>query len=468
MLQNIQKHKLFTAGETVIVAVSGGADSVALLHMLYTHQADLGVNFYVVTVNHGLRPDAAADADLVQAMASRFGLPCITKQVDVMAWAKTEQIGIEHAARMARYEVLAQVARQVGASRVVTAHHANDQAETILMRLLRGSGPVGLQGMVPDAPLPYAPELRLIRPLLTVSREQIITYCAAHNLDYRHDSTNDDTAFLRNRLRHEVLPYLRSTVNPGVDTALLRLGDVLNTDDDYIQQAMQATVLPHIRFQQGRILINRTAFATWHPALQRRAIYFGLTTAFDNVIPTYDHILHAVEVGQRGAVGTLAQMGAGVHMRVDYQVLVIELAGSGTQHDRDYPYLLPADFAAMRFTAPGTVIVHAGVWALDLQQIEKLTLTTLIVPDNATLTLRARRPGDRVLPPGLDGHSQKLKDWLINRKVPQSIRNRLPLLLINEQISAILIKDQWEIMYQSPLSRVNRIYSLIIRKLSAV
>ncbi|HYO89770.1 MAG TPA: tRNA lysidine(34) synthetase TilS, partial [Candidatus Limnocylindrales bacterium] len=206
-----ERHALFPRGTTLVLGVSGGADSLALLHALAALRRRLGLTLIAATLDHGLRGrDGAADAAHVDALAEAWHVPVVVGTADVAALAVQQRAGIEEAARNARYAFLAEVARSHGAGRIAVGHHADDQAETVLMHLLRGAGLDGLGGMRPLAPVPGAPDLMLVRPLLGVTRAQIAAYCARHDIAARDDATNADTALTRGWLRHELLPLMHS------------------------------------------------------------------------------------------------------------------------------------------------------------------------------------------------------------------------------------------------------------------
>ncbi len=221
----LDARNLLAPGEGVVVAVSGGADSVALLAALRELARLPGCRRALTAahLDHGLRASSAGDAAFVAALCRRWGLPCVCEARDVAADAAERSVGIEQAARDARYAFLARVAGERGASAVATAHHADDQVETVLHRLLRGTHLRGLAGIPPRRALGEGVDV--VRPLLGVRRAEIEAFCRRRQLPWRTDETNADPAMMRNRLRHELLPWLREHVNPDVDAALLRLAD---------------------------------------------------------------------------------------------------------------------------------------------------------------------------------------------------------------------------------------------------
>jgi tRNA(Ile)-lysidine synthase len=203
-----------TGRHRLVVAVSGGPDSLALLHLLSRRELHPAANLVVGHLNHQLRPSAAADATFVAETAAAWGLECHTESVDVAGLARRDGLSLEEAGRGARYQFLARLAHAVGAAHVAAGHNADDQAETVLMHFLRGAGLSGLRGMRPAGPLPGDPAITLLRPFLTTGRAEIEAYCQEHGLAPLTDASNTDTTYFRNRLRHELLPYLAG-YNPG-------------------------------------------------------------------------------------------------------------------------------------------------------------------------------------------------------------------------------------------------------------
>ncbi|HFB52371.1 MAG TPA: tRNA lysidine(34) synthetase TilS, partial [Anaerolineae bacterium] len=230
-----REHQLLAAGETVVVAVSGGADSVCLLDVLRRLAPALNLKLHVAHLNHQLRGDAAAaDADFVRDLARRWQLPVTIGQADVAQLARQQKKSVEDAARAARYDFLRQVARKIHAEKIAVGHNADDQSETVLLHFLRGAGLDGLRGMLPRTPQPDggAP---LIRPLLEIPRTEIEAYCRAQNLPFRTDATNRDENFTRNRVRHSLLPLLE-TFNPNIRAALRRTAALMQADFPLVER----------------------------------------------------------------------------------------------------------------------------------------------------------------------------------------------------------------------------------------
>jgi tRNA(Ile)-lysidine synthase len=269
MLSNVQQalSKLLAPGEPFLIGVSGGPDSVALLDVL----VQSGWRPHVCHLNHQLRgADSDADAEFVRQLAQRHGLPFTIEKRDVAALVAERKLSIEDAARRARHEFFAVVAKQTGIKTLALAHNADDQVETFLLRLLRGAGATGLSGMELERPLGG---VRVIRPLLGVRRNEILEYLASKKLPWREDASNADVRFTRNRIRHVLLPLLEREFNPAVRDTLLRTAEILRDEDSYLtRHVSDAIYSPAYSGDE----IDVEAFAGWSPAVQRRVVRLWL------------------------------------------------------------------------------------------------------------------------------------------------------------------------------------------------
>ena len=439
----IRQHGLIPPDSVVIVAVSGGMDSVTLLHILNRLCESHDFQLHVASLDHGIRgEDGASDLAFVRDLARASNLAFSGGTVDVPALAKRESIGIESAARKARYDFLAHVAKQQGASSVAVAHHAHDQAETIMMHILRGAGLRGLRGMQLKSPLPGQPQITLIRPLLHQSREQIEAYAARHQLPFRHDASNDDLSLSRNFLRHKtLLPLLER--EPALLDAFARLADSARVDEAFLDARYDADVLPQITRSDSRWSVPRTAFMSWHESLQRRFLRRSFEALADTSL-SHAATIEGLRFIAEARAGKRIDLGDGIQLRLAYDRLHIESrAAPPPAHayrlipaDTDIPLCAPADIAIgdlrLRLTK-GSPPQAAGI--------------VLRFPPDGSLRLRTRRPGDRFAPRGMQGHSRKLKDWMIDRKIPRALRSRIPLLCLESQVIAICLGAAWHLSH---------------------
>lgn len=445
LFKAIRDGDLMPAGTRLVLGVSGGTDSLALLHALANARHQMifyMVYLHVATLDHGLRGTAGArDASYVAEVARAWGLDVTVGEADVRALASERRISIEAAARSARYDFLARVARQVGARHIAVAHHADDQAETILHNLLRGAGLKGLTGMAASAPVPGHPDLTLIRPLLGVTRADLEAYCREHGLQPRQDATNEEMRLTRNRLRHETLPYLRQ-LSPQVDRHLTQLGEIAGVEDDFVDAALHTAVDGHVKRHERRLTIPRGVFAGLHPALQRRYVVWAAQTLGGGMDVGYVHISAAVALALRGQVGARAQLKGDVQLRVDYHHLIVEHAHEPITDE--FPLVL-AD-AEFQLTFPGEIRLNEG-WMFHASTMPLTDADTaqIGIAEGSEVVLRGRRKGDRF--PSLNhysrslpervGHTHKLNEWMIDHKVPRHLRERLPLIVVDGQVAAV-------------------------------
>jgi tRNA(Ile)-lysidine synthase len=444
----------------VLVAVSGGPDSVALLHVLVVLREALEVGqLGVAHLHHGIRGEPAdLDQRFVAELASSLGLPFYTSRADVPDTARLLGRSVEDAARTARYGFLGRVARQHGYLRIAVGHTQDDQAETVLLTLLRGAGPDGLAGMAPLTG-------QVIRPLLEATRQQVMAYLCACGHAYRVDETNDDLSMRRNRVRHALIPQLMRDHNPNIRATLARTADVLREDEAWLSEltgdflARAGSAGPG----QGAYAIDRASLGAAPRALRRRAVraaYASLTGELPCPL-TLANVDDVLALLSGGRTGSSVDLPLGVRAALAYDALVIAMVDPADADDVGRAAGGSATGAAAApagLAVPGQARLNGWTikcWAEDRrpgsyrardyqwQQAGTgasatcrawLSLDELRLP----LTLRNRLPGDRFWPHGgLAG--QKLKDFLIAAKIPRAERPRLPLLVdATGRIAAVL------------------------------
>lgn len=405
--QTIEKYAMLTDQQAVVAAVSGGPDSVAMLDCLLL----LKYRPIVAHVNHGLRgEDSDADEAFVRRLAEEAGLPFYVKRVDAAVLARERGMTVEEAGRSARYSFFGEVMERTGCMRTALAHHRDDQAETVLLHMLRGSGPEGLRGMTPVRDGVF------IRPMLYVSREEILAYCRERGLSYREDASNADTDYQRNRIRHHLLPQLE-VYNPRVREALVRTAEIIREEDACM--AEQAGRLYHTMaaVEEDAILLPIAKLKALPAALARRVLRLAVAAAGSVRDVGYDHIetVLALLAGR----GSAAQLPGGTR---------VEVCGDRLRFRQEAP---PCEPYAYALPVPGSVYIpEAGARILcdrtDTPQFDAHTVCVDADKIQGELTVRNRRPGDRFYPYNSPG-SKKLKDFLIDEKIPRHKRDRIPL-----------------------------------------
>jgi len=456
----VQRQRLIEAGETLVAGVSGGPDSLTLLHLLCRLRQEQGVPARLVAahLNHSLRPEAGDDAAFVAAVASQWGVEHVEQTVDVPALSAQTGLSIEEAARVARYRFLLQAALDCGAAAVAVAHHADDQVESVVMHWLRGAGLAGLRGMLPASRLSdmrlgmdrgeetAGREVRLIRPLLGISRPQIEAYCAEQGLRPRFDRSNLDITIFRNRLRHELIPYLER-FNPNFRAVVGRSAAVLARDHDYLHgQVLRTWEALASEPAAGVTQFDLAAWRALHPALQAgllREAVRRLRRSLRNINEV--HIDDAVALAGSGHAGQRATLPQGLMLTLGYRSLwVAEEAWEPAEGL--YPALDSAQ-AVVGIAVPGITAAGAG-WQVEAQVAEQEALGDAWQRnadpwcayldagrlDTSQLHLRARRPGDAFQPLGMGGHRKDARAFLVGARVPASARVRYPLVVAGDAI----------------------------------
>lgn len=418
-MSSINKFGLFSSGATVIVAVSGGVDSVALLDILVNLE-ELKLRIVIAHLNHLLRgTESDGDAMFVRELANSYGLPVEVKAVDVKELSCRDKLSIEEAGRISRQDFLVDVAKQYGADCIALAHHADDQAETVLMRLLRGSGSSGLCAMAPKST-----DGVFVRPLLHLKRKEIVDYVASRGLTFRTDSSNTDLNFLRNRVRHELIPYL-VRYNPAITDRLTDTATILAVDDGLLNDiannafkriahseagAVTCTV-PGLREEPRavRMRIYRRAIALSKGDLQ--LICFRHLQEIDNILFT------------SGSPNRKLSLPRGVVVTRSYNNLSFAVAVIDTMSEQFELFL----------EGPGTYPLPGGVLVVERTELPRdwLNVHGTIAYFNPTQTpfpwlVRCFRNGDRITPLGMAGR-KKVKDLFIDEKIPLDERKKIPL-----------------------------------------
>lgn len=421
----------------VMVATSGGLDSMVLLHALYAVRQTLGITLHVATFDHRLRPESAEDTAFVATWCAQHGIPCHIGRADVSQEAQAHQENIEATARRLRYTFLAQTAEAHACNLLLTAHHADDQAETVLWHIVRGAGLDGLAGMSILSACPFAPHIALYRPLLAFYRHELEAYQQRHAVPYREDSTNANTRYTRNALRHNTLPHL-SQYNPQLTQALTHLAHAAHEAQDFIHTHYQHTVQPHITATAHGWYVPLATFIGWHRALQTYFVQQAFYALAPVGVLAHAPLTHALTLAQSRQVNKVAELGAGVSLRCRYDALSVERT---PPTHTDTPLLAsPTDTHTLAWDTPIYLATHTLTMSRTLHAHN---VATVRIPKGATVQVRGRTTGDTWQPRGMGGHSQTVKKWMIDHKIPSELRARVPLLVVNGSIVAIVLKAGW-------------------------
>jgi tRNA(Ile)-lysidine synthase len=424
-----------SSAEKIIAAVSGGPDSLALLHLLAQRGLHPAENIIVAHLDHQLRPSSAEEAEQVCRIAAEWGVTCRVKQIDVKRLAQQGGLSLEEAGRQARYHFFAEAAAQFEARYIFTGHHADDQVETVLMHLLRGSGSAGLRGILPVSSLAGHPGRWVVRPLLNSGREEIEAYCNRHQLQPIMDESNSDTTFFRNRLRHDLLPILED-YNPKIRPRLQAMAAVTAADFEWLQeQTAEAWHKIHRETGPGWLRFDLEGWQQLPLALRRSTLRMAVAELRPNLRDVgFQAIEQARRVAEQGTVGTEATLPEQMILSVGYSYLMVRLADTPTPVS-ELPQLISEEPQILAI--PGRLTLANG-WLLNCEWLAAVPSEQFVQSDNPwivyldmgdadSLIVRSRLEGERFQPLGMEGHTKAVKDVMIDRKIPAELRPRWPI-----------------------------------------
>jgi tRNA(Ile)-lysidine synthase len=457
VLHFIEEHQLVSHDQRILVAVSGGADSVCLLHILSRLRGKLGITLHVAHLNHQLRgTEADADAQYVSELAERLGIPATIERRDVKAYQVRQRLSLEEAAREVRYTFLSEVAKSIGASRVAAGHTLDDHIETVLMHLIRGTGTRGLCGLQPLTEWRLMQNIiTVIRPLLQVSHEETAKYCVQHQLAPQIDTSNLSLSPLRNRIRYQLLPLLRS-YNPRVVEALRRTARIASDDIAFLDEQIVQLWGEVVRRQENTVILDRGRFCQLPSALQRYLLRAAIESLVGNVRDIERRHIDGVMAALGKPAGRRLNLPSGLTFSIEYDRFLI---GQDPASLSPFPILS----AELALSVPGETRlpgwrIRAAITLPPAGSLEKAKpLQNLPFPfegegdrggevgkesykayldldrAGAKLVVRNRRPGDRFQPLGMS-QPKKLNEFMIDAKIPRPWRQRVPLVCSPERI----------------------------------
>lgn len=411
--KNIVDYKLIDPGDTVVLGLSGGPDSVSLFFALHALMEPLGFKLVCVHLNHMFRgEDADKDQVYVKNLANQYEVPCFDFKIDVRAIAKADKLSEEEAGRNMRYKLFHQVAEEVGANKIAVAQNLEDQVETVLMRIMRGTGLDGLAGM------PYIRKGEknhfIIRPLLNISRSEIEDFCKVKKLSPVMDLSNGEKDYTRNKIRLELIPYIEENFNPAVKKRLFETIKSWEEDKSYIYEGVTLFMEDQIKVYEKGLSFSRKAFEGLHRAVKKRVLLeavksIGLLQGVESV-----HLENVLTLIHSNKVNKSQDLPQGFVLWIEYDEIWISKKATFDEK------------------------LEIG------KQIEvKVNLEELRKLDAA---LRVRKPGDHIHPKGMEG-SKKLKDFFIDKKIPKRLRDNGLLLAKGEEVV-------WIIGYYDPVKAI--------------
>ena len=423
----IERHGMLIAGDKILVACSGGPDSLALLHIFHEFSANYNISIFAAHVDHMFRgAESALEAAFVVDFCKELDIPCFSVAIDVPKFIIETGLSEEDAARVVRYRYLRRIAEELGGAKIATGHHRDDQAETVLINILRGAGSTGIRGIQPV-------NGEIIRPLLSVSREEIVKYCKTHQLKPRFDSSNLQTDYLRNRIRIMLLPQLEKQYNVAIKDALCRTATIIGDEHDFIQTTVENMWRQVVTEQAGKIFIDAGKIESVHIAVKREIIRRAIEKKQGTLTGiSFHHVEILLELLAHGRVGSMAQLPNALVACKSYDGLYLGV--------NDFTLPSKVDYQGQVLSVPGTTSIPAlGVMiTTDLTDEEDNSFHShSAVFDWLTLSpplfVRIRCAGDKFQPIGFHG-TKKLKDFFIDAKIARQVRDCTPIICDSQDI----------------------------------
>lgn len=425
----IKKHRLLKINDTVIVAVSGGPDSLCLLHILYRLRDKYNLKLVVAHLNHGLRPEALEEAQAVEELARDYTVCFEKKEVDIKAYKKENHLSEEEAGRRARYNFFHELAKKYKATVIALGHHYDDQVETVLFNIIRGTGPDGLAGILPAR---SEGMVKLIRPLLFIRRSEIEDYCRLHNLKPSIDRSNLETGYTRNKLRLELIPYLEEQFNPRICEALFGLSELARYDRQLLR-FMAVKKYKQLATKSSEMLsLELDGLLKLPQSIRGRVLKLALAAYIPGKKLNRLHIERLNKILEQGNLNARLSLPHNVEALITGKSIILRSSSN----------LKVKKFNAISLNVPGKAYLPGGiVIAARVENVDNLTWPPLSCQAYldferlpvTTLKVQPRWPGARFHPHGASG-SKKLKDFLIDQKVPEWRRDYLPLVTAGDEI----------------------------------
>ncbi|MGI6225766.1 MAG: tRNA lysidine(34) synthetase TilS [Peptococcales bacterium] len=443
---SIKKYQMLAPEDTVLVGVSGGPDSIALLHVLNLLRTEYRLSLFVVHVNHMFRgEEAKREAQFVADLAQNWGLGCSVLEKDIPKLIIDKGLSPQEAGHLVRKQVFQEIASEIGATKLALGHHADDRAETVLLHLIQGTGPEGLAGMPPKSGW-------LIRPLAETYKQEIINYCESNGLIYCLDPSNKKPVYLRNKIRLNLIPYLRTDFNPQIVESLLRLEDIVIEENRLLEEIVNNKFKSVLTLEEkGNITLSRDKLLNEPLAIQRRII----RQAYNLLRPegqglSFVHVEQVLDLCKAQEGAKKLNLPRGVIFNLSYDRMQF--------YDLEFKCLACADDFNYSWEIPGTIRLPEGKFLKASYHNQKPAVGKNFYQVNldgdritSPLTVRQRKPGDRLRPLGLDG-TKKLKDLFIDRKIPKDERNHIPVVCFKDEIiwlPGITINENYKVTFST-------------------
>ena len=406
VLSTINKHNLIESGDKIVIGISGGPDSVCLLHILSRLKDKLDIELYAAHLNHQIRGiEAQKDALYVSEICDEMGITYFLKSIDVPKYCKDNSLSIEEGARKLRYEMFDEIKKRTKSNKIAIGHNLNDQAETVLMRIMRGTGLQGLRG------IEYARENGVIRPLLDIERKDIEEYCKVHNLNPRIDESNLENIYTRNKIRLELIPYMTDNFNTNLIESIVRMSNSLRSDSDYIEAEAESKFKDICKVTSDTVDIKINGFSKLHNAIKVRVLRKGIKSILgDTNFIDQKHIEDVLEFESESKINKMLTLPRGVFVYRKQDCITLTTNNG---------------FVKIKET---NIIIETQTMTIDRYKngkVDKMSKGFDLNKIKGGMVVRSRQQGDKIK---LAGGSKKIKDLFIDLKIPREERCKVPVI----------------------------------------
>lgn len=424
VLKTVRENNLIEEKEGVVVALSGGPDSVCLLHILHRMSKEMNLKIFAAHLNHKIRGlEAYMDSLYVMKLCEELQIPCFIRAIDVPKYCSDNKLGLEDGARKLRYEIFNEIKEKVSADKIAIGHNKNDQAETVLMRIMRGTGLQGLRG------IEYKRDGEIIRPILDISREEIEKYCEENNLHPRIDRTNLEAIYSRNKIRLKILPYMKEEFNENIVGSIVRMSNSLKIDSDYIDSQVEKAYMEVCRKYEDGVYIFVDLLIEEHEAIKSRLVIKAIKEILGDANSIdKKHIDDVLRLAEKNKTGKKINLPRSIHAYRFNDYILISLKEINYEKlEYNYEIELGSEvyIEELGKTFKSRVV---DVDDFDAENLGKNTQYVDFGKIKGNITLRNRHQGDKII---LRGGTKKIKELFIGMKIPREERSSVPL-IVNE------------------------------------
>lgn len=430
VLGTINKYNLIEDGDKIVLGLSGGPDSVCLLHILYRLKEKMNIEVYAAHLNHQIRGlEAQKDALYISQICEDLGITSFVKAINVPEYCKEQGVSLEEGARTLRYEMFDEIKQKTKSNKIAIGHNRNDQAETVLMRIMRGTGLQGLRG------IEYIRDNKIIRPILDIERSEIEAYCEKYELNPRIDKTNLESIYTRNKIRLELIPYMKDNFNPNVIESIVRMTNSLKSDSDYIDLEAERSFKAVSTLKEDSVEISLPKYSNLHNAIKVRILRSAIKHIIgDTNFVDQKHIEDIIELECESKLNKMLNLPRGIFAYRRKNIIILTTKEIVSE-EIDFCYNIPSNgFIKIKEL---NLVLETQKMSIDRYKSIKLDKTSKgfdFDKIKGGIVVRSRKQGDKIK---LAGGSKKVKDLFIDLKIPREDRCKVPVITDDEGILCV-------------------------------